>query len=172
MATVAGSILDALLARVKTLSLSPALPVDWPGFEAELDAHNRDPFLRVANLPNTAEQISIGDTGYNRHYGILQISVMWPVGSGIADAMEAAGKIAAYFKRGTVVEENGLYVRVYRPPTVAPMLVDGTMLQIPVSIPWVCDAQNLAGLGETITGVSAGLLPALVGSGEGEATTL
>ena len=148
MASVEASIETALFGRVATISFSP----DWtPGFRAEtqiawpnvvFSPAPSGPYLRVSHLPNTVDQVSLGETGINRHVGLLQVSVVWPLNVSASPAIEAAGQIARHFKRGTTLSSAGLSIRIHRPPVVGRMIQEDTVIHVPVTVSWLCDAAN------------------------------
>lgn len=152
MATTESLIEAALLGRVATLSFSPAwapafnlaTQVAWPNaaFTPPQSGGKPIPYLRVFHIPNTVDQISLGDSGLNRYAGLFQVSVVWPLSVAASPAIEAAGQIAKHFKRGTVIANSGLHIRVSRPPAVARLIQEDTMIQVPVTVSWLCDAPN------------------------------
>lgn len=152
MAAIESLIEAALLSRVASLSFSPAWSpafspathIAWPNtvFTPPQAAGKPLPYLRVFHIPNTVDQISLGDSGINRYAGLFQISVLWPLNVSASPAIEAAGQIAKHFKRGTVIANNGLHIRVSRPPAVARLIQEDTMIQVPVTVSWLCDALN------------------------------
>lgn len=142
MATyVETSIVEALMARLATLTLSPALPVAWPNVDYTPPAAG---YLRVTHAPNTATQVTLGTEGKNRHIGIFQVDVMLPIIIGISTPMEKAGAVAAHFKRGTVLTKDGISVRITRPPEIRPALQSLPYIQVPVIIRYQADADNPA----------------------------
>jgi len=142
MATgVEASILEGLLAHLSSLTLVPAKSVAWPNVDFDPPDSG---YLGVQLFPASTNQIALGDTGQNRHRGVFQVSVFWELGEGELDAQEAAASVAAHFKRGTQLLQDGLYVRVLTPPTVGPAVYDKKYIQIPVSIEYQVDADNPA----------------------------
>lgn len=155
MAAIESLIEAALLGRVATLSFSPAwspafspvTQIAWPNAtfrppQTSTVPSKPLPYLRVFHIPSAVDQISLGDSGINRYVGLLQISVMWPLNVSASPAIEAAGQIAKHFKRGTVIANSGLHIRVSRPPAVARLIQEDTMIQVPVTVSWLCDAPN------------------------------
>ena len=152
MATIESLIEAALLGRVATLSFSPAwapafnsaVQIAWPNrdFTPPQAGGKPIPYLRIFHIPNTVDQISLGEAGINRYVGLLQVSVMWPLNVAASPAIEAAGQVARHFKRGTVISNSGLHIRINRPPVVAAVIKEETMIQVPVTVSWLCDAPN------------------------------
>jgi hypothetical protein len=142
MATyVETSIVEALMARLLTLTLSPALPVAWPNLDYTPPAAG---YLRATHVPNSTNQVTLGSTGKNRHVGIFQVDVFLPIMTGISTPMERAGAVAAHFKRGTTLTKDGINVRITRPPEVRPALQSLPYIQVPVIIRYQADADNPA----------------------------
>lgn len=142
MATyVETSIVEALMARLLTLTLSPALPVAWPNVEYTPPAAG---YLRATHAPNATNQVTLGTSGKNRHIGIFQVDVLLPITTGISTPMEKAGAVAAHFKRGTTLTKDGINVRIVRPPEIRPALQSLPYIQVPVIIRYQADADNPA----------------------------
>lgn len=132
-------IFDGLLARLAALTLTPAMTVAYEGINFDPPAAG---YLSAQHFPADANQTELGDNGRNRLTGLLQVSVFKPQGDGLIPALEAAASVAAHFKRGTAITAGSLFIRVIRPPVVAPALVDDPYVQIPVTIRYQVDAPN------------------------------
>ena len=140
MATgIEASIVEGLLARLATLTLSPAMSVAYPNVEF---TPPEDGYLRAQHFPNTTNQITLGDTGENRHIGLFQVDVFWPKGAGEIAPKERAALVAAHFKRGTTITQDGLAIRIIQPPTVSGIINGDRFVQVPVTIPYQVDASN------------------------------
>lgn len=140
MATgIEASILEGLLARLSSLTLSPAMSVAWPNVDFTPPAAG---YLRAQHFPNTTNQVNLGDTGKNRHIGLFQVDVFWPVGTGEIAPKERAALVAAHFKRGTQITQDNLIIRVIQPPTVSGAITGDAFVQIPVFIQYQVDASN------------------------------
>lgn len=138
--TVEAKIADALLTYLGTLTLSQALPIAMPNVDFTPPAGGK--YLSAAHLPNATSQVTLGDNGFNRHIGLLQVSVVWPQNAGDIEPKEIAGQVVAHFKRGTVISHDGITLRIVQPPSVAPAIPDPPGYQIPVTIPYMIDAAN------------------------------
>jgi hypothetical protein len=133
-------ILEALLGRLATLTLSPVVPVAWPMVGYTPGA---SPYIRPWLLPGTTTQVELGSEGHNRHTGIFQVSLFWPESSaGIRRPMEAAGAIARHFRRGLDISSDGVVVRIFSPPYTSPLQQEPGWSQIPVNVPYQCDTPN------------------------------
>jgi len=142
MATgVEASIEEGLLARLATLTLSPVMPVSEPNIDFKPVASG---YLQAQHFPVDTNQVNLGSNGKNRTSGIFQVSVYWPTGEGAIEPKERASLIAAHFKRGTVITQDGLNIRIVEPPHVAGVITEKQFLQVPVSINYLVDADNPA----------------------------
>lgn len=140
MATyVEGIIFEALAIKLAALTLSPAVPIAWPNID---ESGIPGDYLRPTHIPSPTSQITLGDDGQNRHVGTFQVDVFWRVGQGLSAPLARAGAIAAHFRRGTVLVNGSIAVRVIRPPSVGPALQEPTHLMVPVSIRYQADAAN------------------------------
>ncbi len=143
MATYAETkIWDALAARLATLVLTPAAPVQWPRM-----AFNKPngTYLKVDHLPGaTSTQSRIDVTGSNQHVGLLQVSVFVPdKPEGESPVKEIVGAVISHFKRGTTMYREGIRVRVEAPPYAVDPLREKDWLQVPVTIPYIAFIPNL-----------------------------
>lgn len=132
-------IMEALFARLASLTLSPTMPIAWPGTDLRPPSGG---YLRASHLPNTTAQITLGTSGLNRHVGLFQIDVMWPESEGLTEPLERAGAVIAHFARGTTMTRGGVTVRVTSPPSLAPAQHDPPFMMVPVSIPYFADTAN------------------------------
>lgn len=142
MATyVETKILNALLSRLSSLTLSPAMPVAYPNVAFTPSATG---YLRATHVPNTANQVTLGASGKNRFEGLLQVDVFWPEDAGLVAPSERAGAVAAHFKRGTDITLDSITVRIVTPPEIRQALQSPPYTQIPVMIRYQADAANPA----------------------------
>lgn len=133
-------IMEGLCQRLSTLVFSPTLPVAYPNNpHSPVDGQ---PFLRATWLPGEPFQSSLGDAGYNRYVGLFQIDVFWPADQGLVRPAEVAAATAAHFKRGTVIDREGLEIRVIQPPYVGRTQEEPSWIMIPVRVSYQVDAQN------------------------------
>lgn len=141
MATgIEAKILEGLLARLATLTTTPtAMPVAWPNVVYDPPETG---YLRASHLPNTTEQVTLGGSGRNRHFGLFQVDVMWPKGTGNIAPMEIASQVVAHFKRGTSFTQNSVLILINSPPSVAPPIDADPFIQIPVTIEYQADTAN------------------------------
>lgn len=127
------------MVRLGSLSTSPSMPLAYPNVQYDPPATG---YLRATHLPNTTEQVTLGDSGRNRHFGLLQVDVMWPKNGGNVAPMEIASQVIAHFKRGTSFTQNSVLILINSPPSVAPYIDADPFIQIPVTIPYQADTAN------------------------------
>ncbi len=99
-------------------------------------------WYRVAFLPGEPRAAAIGTDAQNRHVGIFQIDIMSPTGAGDVPAQTEAERIAACYKRGTVLTSSGVSViidKAYRMPGDSS---DPAWYRIPVRVQWRADVDN------------------------------
>lgn len=130
--TVESLILDALMARVNGIGIG--YPVAWPNVDYTPPADQK--YLAVAFLPNRNQRVAITTTTPHRRGGLLQVSVYWPRGKGIAAPLDIAGKVAEHFPADLILAAGGVTIRVTQAPDVAGLLHEDQAVQVPVSIYW------------------------------------
>lgn len=133
--TTEGRIFEALMKHVAGLS-GLGMPIAWPNVDFTPPADQR--FLRVQFVPNTTERQWIASDGVHRYVGLLQVSAFWPKGQyeGELRPREMAGQVAAHFPCDLILVEEDVEVRVTERPHAADMLVEDSVVHIPVTIPF------------------------------------
>jgi len=134
-ATPEAKIEAALVARLQTLTLTPAFAVAYPG--VNFPAENKPPrYLRVEHDGIARMRPFLSTT--TRQRGSLFVSVCMPKGTNSIDAMEIAGAVAAHFPADYKATVEGVTVRITERPTVAGGYVDETdqRWRTPVVIPY------------------------------------
>jgi hypothetical protein len=133
----AAQIIDALLAHCTTLSVgSPALPIAYPEVSFTPPADGK--YLQIdffANKP-AWEGLSSGKLAQ----GLLQITVIWPRGHGVVAPNQNAQEVMDHFAKGTTLFDGEMKVTVNQEPWAASPITDGTIIRVPVTIPWVAVA--------------------------------
>jgi hypothetical protein len=92
-------------------------------------------FIELTFLPNQTRQITIGDDPQQKR-GIMQVSVMWPLGIGLTEALDVAGQIIERFKNQTLFA-TGVKITISSEPWAASPLKDVDRMRVPVSIPYI-----------------------------------
>jgi hypothetical protein len=138
MATVEGNIEAALLDRVRTLVLSPALPVAWPNRAFKPPAPGA--YLRVDHLPNRNDRFLMGGADPHHRRGILQVTVISPLNQGPSPATKIAGEVAAHFPADLALYLEDIKVTITEAPSGAPAFTTDVSWNAPVSIRYECFA--------------------------------
>jgi hypothetical protein len=86
-------------------------------------------WMKVSFLPAGADPEMAGK---DHEKGIYQVSLMFPAGTGLASALQAAQAVIDHFKRQNL---SGVQCGV---PTLGPQIQEPEWLHIPVSIPFQC----------------------------------
>lgn len=135
MATTTDAIIfRALTERLK--GMPGVLPiagqnVDFPAAGEQKPAK----FLAITFMPNRTRQITMGDDPQQK-VGMLQVSVMWPKGRGVEDALDAAGAIINRFKNQTLFA-SGVKITIDSEPWASRPIQDEDRLNVPVTIPYI-----------------------------------
>lgn len=116
--SVESDIENALLARARTLTFSPALPVDWPNRKFDPPASGK--YVRVRHFPNRPERVFLNGVDPHRRIGFLQISIVMPLHQGPDHSTVAAGVVTAHFPADLKLTANDTRVRVTSAPSVGP----------------------------------------------------
>jgi hypothetical protein len=136
--TIEGQIAELLLAHLEEIEFSPVLPIAYPGINFKPDPS--ETYLEAVFLPNATVTRTINTGGSNQYQGMLQVSVMHPVGRGALAATDIAGRVISHFKRGTVIAGDTIAVRMIRQPYQSPSMTEPDWLRVPVTIPYLCFA--------------------------------
>ncbi|WP_127524583.1 DUF4128 domain-containing protein [Mesorhizobium sp. Z1-4] len=134
--TIEARIEKALLERVNTITVSPALPIAWPNVNYTPSPSTR--YLRVNHIPNRAGRVHISSTAAHRRYGVLQMTAFLPKNGGPTNATELAGAVAAHFPADHEMTVEGVTVRVTEAPSIAQALPDDTHWMVPITVPYEC----------------------------------
>jgi hypothetical protein len=105
MSTFFNDIQGALRTQLSTLPSSP--PIAWENTNYKPNATTL--YLRATALPGDTVQACLGDSGRDEHVGIFQVDVFIPDNKGRTDWPD---QIADHFKRGTVLTQNTVSVRI------------------------------------------------------------
>lgn len=128
----------ALEARLGTWAAarSPALRIAWQN--VTFDAATAETYLAAFLLPaDTESQDLEGD--HRAFRGLLQVTVVCPVGIGAGDAYGIAAEIDTLFPVNGRYTSGSVTTQIIGPASVGPALQDEHQFQIPVSIPYRAD---------------------------------
>lgn len=133
MSTIEEQIEGVLIARMQTLSLSPALPVEWPNRDGAPPAAGTA-HLRVRHIRNDNTRLFLRGNAVHLRQGILQVDVMTPRGGGTAAANAIAGAVAQHFPADLDLYGETVRVKIEAAPTVHSAIPADAWWQTPVSI--------------------------------------
>lgn len=127
-------------ALIKRLTILSDLPdVAWPNMPFTPTPGR--PYFKPALLPGEPTQAGIGESAMNRMSGIFQVAVFVPAGIGTKDLRTMCSALEAHFKRGTVLNYNGVKVTI-RKAYRGPQLQEANWLQCPVTISFFALTEN------------------------------
>jgi hypothetical protein len=132
----AAQVLDALLTRLGTLTITPdALPVAWPevAFDPTADATSGK-YLSVQHMPNRPAWEGVASGVLDQ--GLLQVSVVWPKDQGLIAPMEAAEQVRDHFAKSLVLVSGSTKVTINRESWIAQPLFDTDKVSVPVTVSW------------------------------------
>ncbi len=135
--TPEAAIADAIIEYGKQFHSSPVIEI------VDSDASNYKPSLDVEYIAfklfiNSTNTLFVGTDSTYQCQGIFQMTVAYPLKAGVIQAIEFAGQIAQYFKKGTTIKSGGVKIKIDRQPSIATPQQDGAWLRVPVSIPYNC----------------------------------
>lgn len=125
-----------MLAKLKEMS---PLPVVVDNIEKPYKPVIGTPYVEVRNFlsPTTTLFVNGGRKVYT---GILQATLVWPSKAGIVEAVEITDRIVDHFKQATIIDGDGVRIKIIRQPDQATPTGDGAWLRCPVSITYNCMA--------------------------------
>ncbi len=136
--TAEAAIMEALFARLATLTLTPVHPIAWPNLSFSKPGSNR--YLEARFVPNTVTRRFIGSGDPQQHIGFLQVNVRDGQNQG-SRVVETAGLVAAHFSTDLQLPHaTGVSVRITSKPEVAAPIVENNPagILVPVMIPYEC----------------------------------
>jgi len=114
--------------------ITPSLETSWEN--SNFDPTGGIPYQMVNLLFAEPVNPSIGGnlSILTRHQGIFQVSLMYPLQGGTADAEERAELISATFERGASFANGGQTVVITKTPYVTPGIRDNDRWRIAIKI--------------------------------------
>ncbi len=113
-------------------AITPKLPTAFDNVTFSPPAAT-SPFQQATVLFAEPDNPSFGDS-FHREKGIFQITLLYPLKKGTADATARAELLRSIFKRGTTLVEAGVYVTIERTPEISSGKPDGDRWAVPVKI--------------------------------------
>lgn len=111
MSTVEACIHGALMARVESLTLTPVVPVIYPGPEAVRPAGEH---IEAHHLPNQNIRRALSSSAPMIRLGYLQLTLCSVLGLFERDYRERAGQIAEHFPLDLPMTQEGVTMKVTR----------------------------------------------------------
>lgn len=127
---IEAKIYNALAWHLSQLVFSPAIPVAWPNIDFTPPSSGK--WIRLHQIPAPTVPLSVDTGGANEYLGVTQISVFWPLNTGLVQPKEVAAQIIDHFSRGTRIERESVTVEITQAYCSAPIYEDRVM--IPVTI--------------------------------------
>jgi hypothetical protein len=132
----------ALVQRLTAVSPGAALSVSQVAWENKKYVPTiGTAWYRATFLPGQQVAAAIGTDSANRNVGVFQIDVVYPKDAGDVTAQAEAERIAACYKRGTMLTYSAVNVRcerAYRGPAVQ----EDDWFFIPVKVEYRADTTN------------------------------
>ena len=137
--TVEEKIFRALIERVKTMPLPAgwtlATHVAMPGVPFAPQAGK--PFVSIEVHFNRSIETDLSLQMDPIRQGFLRANVMWPKGQGLFQAYDFAGKVSAFFRRGTRVTFEANRTDINEAPEIGVTVTGDTHETVPVTIRWI-----------------------------------
>lgn len=93
------------------------------------------PYQALHLMPAMPDNAVMG-AGMFIEAGILQVSLMYPLGQGTGPSQLRAELVRSLFKRGRTFVEAGVRVHCTKTPKVGPGFKDGDRWHLPISVHW------------------------------------
>ena len=119
----------ALFARVKdTVTM---LPVAWPNVEFNPPEDHK--YVSVIHFRNQNERLYLRGNEQRRQ-GLLQLSVVYPIGEGSPPSLALAGAVAAGFSQDLILRSEGVKVQITKEPDAMSAIKTDVSWIVPVSV--------------------------------------
>lgn len=93
-------------------------------------------FIRVSTLPAPTTQTSIGTDGLNTQTGIFLVDSFYGKGSGRSVQDTFLSELVDHFKRGTVITQNGVEIRIESVYPL-PSIEEDDWFHVPVQVTYI-----------------------------------
>jgi len=132
--------------RAHLLAVSPGAAVASTSVAWENRAFTPTPGTRWYDahvMTGKPSSVALSSDAANRHVGVFHVNVYDPPGGGDGAATAEAERIAACFKRGTVLTYSGVTVHIVSAHIERGLpQADPAWFQVPVVIEWRADVAN------------------------------
>lgn len=123
------------LARHLDDNFSLSANVIWENVKKTIEVGT--PYFREMYLPNDTNQVSLGSSGETEDYGLYQINVQTPIGTGTLDAEEYIEELSILYKSGLKLIESGVTVLIEK-STPSQGFDNDNWRITPITISWSC----------------------------------
>lgn len=128
-------------------ALNKALDDAFPAMDVAWENINFVPavgigYLRAWLLPAETDVATLGPNPWQRHQGIFQVSVFYPLGQGPGPAMGKAAEIQKIFRPGAKFYYNSVEVVIEKSWPSSAMVEDGGWYHIPVNVRYRCESNE------------------------------
>lgn len=134
------AIVDIKRAAERHIStLTPSVATGWEGvsFNPPADAL----YQRVQFIFRSPDDPVLG-TGFHRERCTLQVFIAGLVNNGTSEVLTRAELLRTHFKKGTVLEENGVKIHVLSTPQISGTIVTNDRIVCPVMIELVAEVYS------------------------------
>lgn len=122
----------ALVAKVQDLGFSPEIDVVKNIEDSYTPTIGRE-YIEVRWFPAPTNTPFVGK-GRKQRTGILQVTAVVPRAEGLSFGLAITDQIIAHFEKGTIIDGNGVRIKIPVEPSQASPAGDGAWLRLPVSI--------------------------------------
>lgn len=134
--TVEKDIFQGLMLRMMSAPLPTGVQIALPGVAFTPSATTKFVSFEIHFNQSIETDLSMRMDPIRR--GFIRGNVMWPKGSAQVDAVDVAGIVRAYFKRGTNFYQDGTQIRFDEDPAIGVIMTGDTHVTIPVTAMWIC----------------------------------
>lgn len=129
------SIKQIYIALVTQLdALTSSLPTEYENEEFDPP---QTAYQRVNLLPATPANPTLGGTPMMfQEQGILQVTLFYPIGEGVGNALTRAEAIRDWFPRGASFIAGGITAVISDTPRIGPGMRDDDRYMLPIDIPY------------------------------------
>jgi hypothetical protein len=129
-------IFQALVLKAQAFVPPSGVTVVLPGVAFAPTAQSK--FVSVEVHFNRSIETDISLESDPIRQGFLRTNVMWPKGSAQVDAVNLAGQLREYLRRGTKLLRVDTEVRIDEDPEIGVIVTGDTHITVPVTIRWRC----------------------------------
>lgn len=125
---------SAIRAALETrlAQLAPELPIIWQSKTPPKGFDEKKPYAKAYMMPASNQTLGLQEKT-TRHIGLLQVSLCYPTGTGMAAVEAQAGAVQDLFPAGLQLTAAGVKVRIRGKPSIAAPISDSPIV-VPVSI--------------------------------------